>query len=450
MGDYFSIADVARLRDINYIKGRPVTKISSSETYCDCPFCGKSGNQFSYNISKGVYHCWSCEARGNAIDLWINTSNEEYTNDAKGRKEAAKDIYTALNGDVEIMAFHRKDHESLNNSNVVEADLASDSIRNNTYRHLLDMLELKTVHAKDLMRRGLTLPQIEKIGFRTVPVGNTTQLCQDLINQGCILEGVPGFYLNNKNKWELNIPAYGYMCPVYDGNTNYILGFQIRLDKPLGNAKYMWIASKDKNKGVTSGALTTYLPGKNNNIIILTEGILKATIIWVFLKGQVSVIGIPGVNAKTSLRSVLDTFSMAYVYEAFDMDKAIRPEPSLVNEDLNYLKQLVKDFKDGKKPVFNNVPLSEEMVIAMKEYVKTTGIANAAEDLCEICSSEYNFSVHHLTWDFAQDRYWNKQYKGLDDFLLEYDDRDKFISYIIAKAEKNLKMQKYFADCSNM
>lgn len=447
MSDRFTIADVVELRGLNTLRGRNA-KTVGKETYIDCPFCGNNKGKFSYNIRKNTYHCWSCEASGNSVKFWIETncSSSDYSG-IDGSKEAIKDIFAALNGDTIMQSFHKKEIEALKNV-TEEIDMAPDIVRNKTNRALLSKLKLKKNHLDNLIARGFTKEQVFQFKFRTTPTPQEAlKVCEELIQEGYTLEGVPGFYIDEKGRWNLYIAGQGILCPVIDGEFNYILGFQIRLDQPYGNAKYMWVASADRKKGVSSGALTTHLPGKQSGCILIIEGILKATLVWAFLKGAVTVIGIPGVNAKTSLRAILDRYNMAYVYEAFDMDKAIRPDPDFVGEDINFLRGLVKDFKNGKNPVFNNSPLNEDKVSAMKEYVKTVGISEAAKELRDICSDEYKFDVHPLTWDFTKDGYWKEQYKGLDDFLLEYNDRDKFLNYIQSKAQKSLDLQKYFANC---
>ncbi len=408
-GDRFTIADVVNIRGLNSLRGHS-PKTNGNETYIDCPFCGDNRGKMSYNTRKNTYHCWKCNASGNAVKFWIETDydSKDYSGE-EGVKEAIKDIFTCINGNSILQEFHKKEISYLQ-SKGDEASIASDETRNRTYRALLKYLKLKKSHYDDLIKRGLSKEEIIRFKFKSTPdYKEAPRICKQLIKEGCTLEGVPGFYIDKYDRWNLYIAGDGYLCPVVDGEKNYIIGFQIRLDNPKEKAKYLWISSAGRNKGVSSGALSTYLPGKNDNTIIITEGILKATIIWCLLKGEVTVIGVPGVNAKTSLRSILDRYSIAYVYEAFDMDK--------------YAEATTEE-----------------------EKRKVDNLMKATDDLIKILKDEYNYEVHQLKWDYNKNSgKWNGEIKGLDDFLVSYKEPEKFLNYIVTKASDYIQMMKYLA-----
>ncbi|MBO4847225.1 MAG: hypothetical protein J5525_13150 [Lachnospiraceae bacterium] len=407
--DRFTIADVVEIRGYNSLRGHS-PKTNGNETYCDCPFCGDTRGKFSYNNKKNTYHCWKCGASGNSVKFFIET-NYDYSKDYSGidgSKNAIKDIFAAINGDSILQDFHRKEIAILKTKDD-DVAIAADSVRDKTYRALLKKLRLKKEHNDNLLKRGLSQEIIYSLKFRSTPsYKETAGICKQLISEGCTLEGVPGFYKDKYGRWNLYIAGEGYLCPVFDGEHGYILGFQIRLDNPIEKSKYLWISSAGKPSGVSSGALTNYLPGKNDNILIVTEGILKSTIIWYLLKGEVTVIGVPGVNAKSSLRGVLDRYSYAYAYEAFDMDKyAVATTP--------------------------------------KEQEKVDNLMKATKDLMSILEDEYGFKTHPLRWDFdPKTEKWNGNIKGLDDFLVEYKDTEKFLNYIITKGKKYTDMMKFF------
>lgn len=401
MGDTFNIADVAAIHGIEIIKDK------GSEVFAVCPFCGDRRGKFSYIVQKGdksnIYNCFACDAHGGVLDLHMKLSGNAYGSNAN--KQAAKEIFQAINGNVE----YKKSHESAKNIPVChEAEKASDGRISEVYYALLKQLTLKDEHKADLVRRGLTETDIKRFRFRSTPdIKQKYDAINHLLEEGYDLEGVPGFYLNKKNQWDFKISGAGYFCPVYDGEYNLITGFQIRVDKPVNKAKYLWVSSCGCEKGVSSGAVSTFLPGKMNQSVIITEGILKATVIYSLLNGDVSVIGVPGVKSIKGLEDYLDRYKgNAYVFEAYDMDKAVKTDDP-------------------------------------HEKEKTERIAEAAEKLKEMCQ-EYNIDTHSLTWDFDEKGYWKENFKGLDDFLLSYEKKDLFKAYLLKRTKSVLKVRNFF------
>lgn len=402
MIDRITIADVARLHGLQELR------TCGRETYCVCPFCGDKNGKFSYNVKKDVYQCFrsSCGHKGNAISLHIELSPSVDYSGENGYKKAVKDLFSALNADSMFEAFHNKDSERLESLSE-ETPKASDNEISRTYKALLSELELRPEHKKDLLRRGLTETDISVYRFKSAPK-DPKGVCRILRRKGYTLEGVPGFYKDDKDEWCLNISYQGYLCPVYDGEYNLLTGFQIRMDKPVKKMKYYWLTSKDKKLGTSPGAQTTYLPGKSGNIAILTEGILKATIIYALLNGEVSVLGIAGTKARNACKAYLERFhGMGYIYEAFDMDKALNPN--------------------------TNIP---------KEIERSAGIAKEAEVIKSLIE-EYSLGTSPLIWDYDENKYSKENYKGLDDFLQAMPNRKAFVSYILRKAKPYVELQKY-------
>lgn len=403
MGDTFNIADVAAIHGIEIIKDK------GSEVFAVCPFCGDRRGKFSYIVQKGdksnIYNCFACDAHGGVLDLHMKLSGNAYGSNAN--KQAAKEIFQAINGNME----YKKSHESAKSIPVChEAEKASDGRISEVYYAFLKQLTLKDEHKADLVRRGLTETDIKRFRFRSTPdIKQKYDAIRHLLEEGYDLEGVPGFYLNKKNQWDFKISGVGYFCPVYDGEYNLITGFQIRVDKPVNKAKYLWVSSCGCEKGVSSGAVSTFLPGKMNHSVIITEGILKATVIYSLLNGDVSVIGVPGVKSIKGLEDYLDRYKgNAYVFEAYDMDKAVKTDDP-------------------------------------HEKEKTERIAEAAEKLKEMCQ-EYNIDTHSLTWDFDEKGYWKENFKGLDDFLLSYEKKDLFKAYLLKRTKSSLKVRNFFHD----
>lgn len=428
----FNIEDVVRIHNLRILR-------RGKDTTCVCPLCGDSRGKFSYFVKKGskenLWNCFNCNEGGDAIKLHMMiTGNTDY-------QSAIKDIFNIINGNVEFKNKHidvpktEKEEE--------ETPKASDEYCSTVYRAMLGFLELRKEHHDNLLKRGFPEDIITWLKFRSTPK-DTVGICKKLQGAGYSLEGVPGFYLNKHEEWDLNITGHGFFCPVYDMERNLILGFQIRVDKPIGNAKYLWFSSIGFSKGVGSGSLATYLPGNNDKVIIITEGILKATLIWTLLGGEVTVIGIPGIRVRKCLQSYLQMYeNNAFVYEAYDMEKILRPEDMpLYNECLADAKKrgielddlLRKDEKDG--------------INKYKAIKKWRNVASAAEDMCaEI--HEFGIDTHSLTWDINKDKLWNGNDKGLDDFLAGYEFKDKFLTYILTKANQSLQLKKYFSEQAN-
>lgn len=417
--DRFNIADVARIHGITPIRER------GGEIYAVCPFCGNEKGKFSYIVKKGekenLYKCWKCGEAGNAIDLHIKLSNGCEYSGFDGHKKAIRDIFKAINGDSSFEEYHRNSVQKAEElPDMIEK--RSDGECSSVYYAMLAELTLNPEHKADLIRRGLSEEDIKRFRFRSVPA-DSRKVCSLLIKKGYNLEGVPGFFKNKKGHFCMSLsgskdedgkwkPDGGYFCPVFDGELNYILGFQIRLDVPKDKTKYLWFSSSGKECGVSSGAIATCLPGEDDSAIIVAEGILKSTIIYCLLDKKVTVIGVPGTKAIKSLECYLERYNggSSYIFEAYDMDKAI---------------------KTGDKKLLE----------------KTTLLNKDKENLINLIS-DYGFSVHPLKWDMDKEGYWKENYKGLDDFLYAYDGRDKFLAYIKKTAYDTLKMTQYFAKCS--
>lgn len=397
--DRFNIADVARIHGIE------VTKIGSGETYAKCPFCGDTRNKFSYIVTKGkkqnIYKCFNCGAGGTAIDLHIQLSGKDFSG-SDGYQKAIKDIFRCIDNNVEVENYHKEVEAA--QKEVIESERADDETISSVYYALLRKLTLKKEHKENLLSRGLTEEDIQRYRFRSTP-SDGRAICRLLLHDGYNLEGVPGFYIDKGGAWNLNIPGAGYLCPVFDGERNIILGFQIRVDVPKKKCKYLWVSSSGRTKGCGSGAMTTLLPGEDEKTIIITEGILKATVVYALLKGKITVIGVPGVKSLGMVGDYLSRYSSACVFECYDMDKAVKTTDP-------------------------------------KEQEKTENIQKDAKRL-QTLISDHNLPFHPLTWDTDKEGYWKENYKGLDDFLASYDKKELFVGYLKKKTEEKRKLFGY-------
>lgn len=411
----FNIEDVARIHNLKIVRR------SGQDILCVCPFCGDTRGKFALTVRKGsksnLYNCFKCGAHGNAIDLHMELSRQEGGPDYSGpdgSKKAARDIFRAINGDMTFETAHFETEEAA--KHVTESEKADDETVSRANYALLRCLKLEPEDKKDLLRRGLTEADIKRFNFKSMPKdpGAVESL---LVKAGITLKGVPGHYKNKKGVWAMALPGNkdsgewkpdtGYFCPAYDGERNLLLAFQTRPQHPKNGCKYLWFSSAGREAGVSSGAVATYLPGEHDNIVIITEGILKATVIYCLLKGQVTIIGVPGVKSIKSAEGYLERCNGSVVFEAYDMDKLT-----------------VSDDPDVQK--------------------KTAGIMEAAQKLQETVR-DYGMPVHGLKWDVDETGHWKGNYKGLDDFLLGYGDPETFVKYLLYKAKKLTSMYTYLA-----
>ena len=65
-----------------------------------------------------------------------------------------------------------------------------------------------------MRERGLTPDEMERLCYRTTPTTRLKRIVTELLERGCILEGVPGFYCQkDTGQWLLDIRGSGIMLP---------------------------------------------------------------------------------------------------------------------------------------------------------------------------------------------------------------------------------------------
>lgn len=203
--------------------------------------------------------------------------------------------------------------------------------RDTAYKALLKRLTLSIEHKQDLLRRGLTELDIERIGFKSVSrFVDPTSLTKKLVTAGIDLRGVPGFGISSSGDWTMaRLPDSGYLIPIRNG-AGLIQGFQIRFDHPSDTIpKYGYLTSR----GMTAGG-TRCLPwcnwvGEDYSVekhyepfdVIIIEGPLKSYIVNAITGANM--LAVPGVSALKQLPRPLQELAergMRCVYIAYDMD----------------------------------------------------------------------------------------------------------------------------------
>lgn len=390
----FSIIDVVNINQNNL----SIIRQTSTKIDAVCPRCGDTRGKFSISLVKDACNCFHCRFGGGPIAL-----QKELTGETDNKKAAAT-IYKALDSGEYVFT-----PKAVSQEPEITIEKESDENISIVMFAILRHCELRKEHKEDLIKRGFSEEDIERFRFRSVPL-DTKGLCKKLLSAGYVLEGIPGFYVDKYGDWDMAISwdsekqkkKTGYFCPVFNGEMNLILGFQIRYD--YGDPKYLWFSSSGKQKGISSGAMATYLPGKSEEAVIITEGILKATLVYCLCNKQVTVIGVPGVSNYKTAAPYLANLLNSYVFEAYDMDKALNP-------------------------------------VDKKTKEKTERIAQDAQNLKNFVEENYGLIVKPLKWQFDENGY-SVGEKGLDDFLSTYPEREKFIQYILGIAHNNAAMMK--------
>ncbi len=230
-----------------------------------------------------------------------------------------------------------------------QARIAPPDTRTRIYHALLDQLPLDRRHKRQLTgpQRQLTPDQIKRQNYRTLPAQKERgTIARQLLDRGFALEdllAVPGFYWSKRGRGDgyLTIAgAAGLLCPMLD-EKGRILGLQVRPDKPVKGAKYLWLSS-DKYGGPGPGGdegLPVHFArpaGITDERIYITEGPIKANITADRLAAVV--VAVAGVDAfdEADLAERVAELSTGVdkVVVAFDADKAHNARVQKRSEDL--------------------------------------------------------------------------------------------------------------------
>lgn len=225
------------------------------------------------------------------------------------------------------------------------------SIRDEMNRHLLRDLKLRPRDRADLLRRGLDEVAITRNGYKSVPLPSELNELMEKF-EGKDPRGVPGFFRKD-GAWRLNIGEWkdkhntahsfhqGYLIPVRDV-LGCVEGFQIRrANVVVGEPRYIWLSSNEKEEGTSSGAPIHYRnveQARKSGQAIITEGSLKADVSAHLLNNKHAVIAVAGVSSFPEdfgrrLKSQIPELRQAVI--AFDADAGRKPEVGKALERLN-------------------------------------------------------------------------------------------------------------------
>ncbi len=275
--------------DIEYISnliGLRVRRRCSDGVYTDCPFCGDNRGKLKVNYQTNVWRCNYCGEKGGMLRLYAL---------AKGisTAEANREICDSITNGVDCWGLGiptaiapKRQQQETQTDHSQRADI---EVIHHTLSTMLELLTLSKHHREHLRSaRGLTDEQIDKLGYKsTPPFYKCKTLTKQLLDKGCTVAGVPGFYQKD-GQWTVRCPSVlaGILIPVR-GVDGLLRGFQIRLDIPMRNdndppekqgAKYGWFSSSGKPGGTPSGSPIHIAGDIHSRTVYLTEGILKSDI----------------------------------------------------------------------------------------------------------------------------------------------------------------------------
>ena len=394
------------MRDVAVIAGLRIKHRGTVNWEVYCPFCNDEKGKMTLNMVKNVFRCNRCGESGGMLDLYGKLYRVDYGTACREIKEALGKGTMRKDHAVQQKAVEKRIPE------IPQAEPASLAERNKTYSCLLSCLPLTESHLQNLIKRGFSKERVEQNGYKsTIPFGYR-KIAERLLEQGCTLRGVPGFYQEENGAWTVNLNAKnaGFLVPVRDRN-GLIAGMQIRLDHPYDGRKYIWLSSANYPSGITSGSPVHFAGEKGQETVFVTEGPLKADLSH-FLSGR-TFVAVAGVNLYGNLPPVLKALKASgtrKIYEAYDMDKELR---------------LVcgRDYKESTCTVCTFQETGYGSVECPKKSIKKRNIQRGCRNLYRLCR-EAGLEVTSLTWDADKDGVWNGNIKGVDDYLYWLQERD--------------------------
>lgn len=191
-----------------------------------------------------------------------------------------------------------------------------------TYRALLRQPEfgLSFEDYRKFQEWGLPVQFIKGRGYRRMPLAGRADICRRLLEEGYVLEGVPGFYCKEGRYgayWTFTTGP-GLIFPSLSSEGK-IQGFQVRLDNPRRKIKYKWFSSSGLPGGASSGS--PWHVARPSRVrcrgIVITEGFRKADVVAEYM--GVVTIGVSGVNNIEGVAEYVNGKKMPVII-AYDMD----------------------------------------------------------------------------------------------------------------------------------
>jgi hypothetical protein len=208
-----------------------------------------------------------------------------------------------------------------------EAPRADADLRHRAYSALLARLTLSKPHAEALRRRGLNDAEIDRRGYRTLPVQGRGRLALDLREEfGEALLSVPGFVRKQGEGGRPYVSiagAAGVLVPVRD-TAGRVAALLVRRDDVSGGRQRYSYLSSAKSGGPGPGAPAHVPLGSAGpaEVVRVTEGALKADV--AFALSGLPTIGCAGLSWGPAL-GLLRELGCRTVRLAFDADATEKP-----------------------------------------------------------------------------------------------------------------------------
>lgn len=324
-----------------------------------CPCCDPKrdrSKKLYVNADNRSFYCFRCGAKGGVIDLYANFRGISF-------EEAKKEMRSRRSSKTTSYCFTKAEElPTTNDEPIIKLESRGIKQTSAVYEAMVEYLKLNFGDRALLRKRGLTDAQIDEFRFRSLPQGSQERkkMVNNLLEQGFDLLGIPGFYEADAG---IKFVPYenGILIPLL-GVTGKIQGFQIRSSRNNAKNKYFALSSGSKEKGCKSQTYVHCIGMKpDTKACYLTEGALKADVAHA-LSG-IPFLSVLGVKCLKHLPKYLKSYPLLKtVYICYDMDKFTN---SNVMQAQKELVELLKD--NGINPIILN---------------------------------------------------WNREYKGIDDYLL--------------------------------
>ena len=247
---------------------------NSSNTYSDrlfkthrgneCPICGDTTGdcRTKDNEERGVlcahsptarkfdrhgyYICLNDKAGGHTSTTWVLHNDRAYSDADKARYYAEKNRRNEL-------ALKAREEAIKGELSLADRDIY--------HNRILDQLTLSNSHREAQRARGLTDPQIDKLGYRSVRQWQPIK--------GDFPQNLPGY---NPDKQTLIVTGSGILCPIMQ--LGKIAAFKVRLDEVSNGQRYTSVSSsRYQSLHLYGESPLAVLDGNNTDLgIFITEG----------------------------------------------------------------------------------------------------------------------------------------------------------------------------------
>ena len=290
--------------------------------FVKCPFCFSDKGTMKLDTTENSYTCKNCGANGYAIGLYAR--NKYITNRRAYELLLQEDADLSNNLKTSIITSTRKNNEEL------------DII----YQSFLENLDLKPEHIMELLNYGFSIEDIEKIGFKSIPMNEKERIsiCNKLIQENLDLEGTPGFFKDKRFRW--NFKAHkGILVPVKESHR--IIGLRIHLENLYdADTSDIWFSSSQECNGskilnnimflYPEGNSIRFMNNKEPKDIIIASEMILAYKVHLYFNNNI-VIGVPNVVSKKELKKLDKIQNVNEVHVVLDKHTVLHNSESLLS-----------------------------------------------------------------------------------------------------------------------